>query len=74
MKIFKLFIFVLIKNRLRQTPPFDLSFYQRYIEIEKCAAVLDEQKIQMAFEDALKHFAKNNSGKAEINFKSTTNI
>ena len=47
---------------LRQIPPFDISFYEKYIEIEKCATAVDELKIEAAYEDALIHFGTNNCG------------
>ena len=41
-------------------PPFDISFYLCYIEIEKCAADSDEERIIACYEDSLKHFGEEN--------------
>ncbi len=41
-------------------PPFDISFYLSYIQIEKCATDSDEERIIACYEDSLKHFGKEN--------------
>ena len=41
-------------------PPYDVSFYLSYIQIEKCAADSDENRIIACYEDSLKHFGREN--------------
>jgi hypothetical protein len=47
---------------LRNVPPFDVSFYLRYIEMEKCTPKIDTNRIINSYEDALKHFGKQDIG------------
>jgi hypothetical protein len=47
---------------LRQTPPYDFDFYQKYIQMEKCSPISNEKFILDAYEDALIHFGKENIG------------
>lgn len=49
-----------IYQSLRQLPPFSADFFNKYIEIEKCATKLDDSKIIAAYEDALNHFGRDN--------------
>lgn len=49
-----------VYESLRQEPPYDVEFFIKYIEIEKCASKLDEKRIEKAFEDSLNHFDKEN--------------
>ena len=51
----------LIKS-LRQTPPYDFDFYQKYIQMEKCSPNSNEKFILDAYEDAIIHFGKENIG------------
>jgi hypothetical protein len=51
-----------IYKSLRQSPPYDLDFYLKYIELEKFATKVNEKLIESAYEDALIHFDKDNIG------------
>ena len=51
---------------MRQTPPYDFDFYQKYIQMEKSTPNSNEKYILDAYEDAIVHFGKENIG--DFNF------
>ena len=55
-----------IYKSLRQSPPYDLNFYLKYIEFEKFSTKVNEKLIESAYEDALIHFDKDNIGKIRL--------
>ena len=41
-------------------PPYDFDFFQKYIQMEKCAPKENEKNIIGAYEDAITHFGREN--------------
>ena len=44
-----------VYESLHKLPPYDVAFYMKYIELQKCFDYVDSSAVERTFEEALKH-------------------